>query len=311
MTNEYHTGVVNKDIKREWFDKDRSISDGVNLYGGPGPTHLCYFDDTNAVCLAFYKSVGFGNFWLGYLIVLGSCLLLSAIYASIVFWKLPHLKTLIKWHIGIFLVNITSWYWIPVFIITTICQVHLFCGFNIFAVILVIACVIITPLDLYYAPEAKYFRNQKQAVEALELLERIRAAKPSIGLYIKSFHHENWGKHIYKKVTFREKRKFQIDGFLDVSQIPSRINESGVTLLNLHKTVTPGDEFSQIAFHQFKNRYIAANNHRDQAMNTEIEVSIPELSTEQIMAFSGRPPWWGSRFCFYFFSCLNISILLR
>ena len=295
------------DVSDDWWHRTNVANND-----DPKPTRFCHFDQSKNVCLALYNSVGFQNLWLGYAIVLGSCLLLSAIYAAIIFFKLPHLKMLIKWHIGIFLVNITFWFWIPSLIFTTICQVHLFCGYNVFAAPLVIACFIITVLDLYYAPEAKYFRNQKQAEETLEMLERIRAAKPAIGFYIKCFHYENCGKNnTVKRVTFRERRLFKIDGFVDVSQIPSRIDGNGVTLLNIEKKVRPGDAYSQNAIHQFKNRYIAANNHRDQAMNTEFEVSIPELSTEQIMTFSGRPPCWANKFCFYFFSFLNISIILR
>jgi len=143
------------------------------------------------------------------------------------------------------------------------------------------------------------------------MLERIKAAKPAIGLYIKGFHYENWGKHTFKKVTFRERRMFKIDGFLDVSQTPSMIDGDVVTLVNFSTRVSPGDAFSQTAFQQFKNRYVAANQHRDTAMNTTIEVAIPEIESEHIMTYSERPPWYASNIAFYLLSILNMSILLR
>jgi len=271
----------------------------------------CLLDQTkSSVCLSFNNLVGFENLWFCYLILLGVCLVLSVVYAAILCYKLST-HGIIKWHVGIFLVNATIWFWSFSLILGSICDVHLLCGYNLFSIILIIICVILCLLDLYFAPEAKYFRNQMEAEKVSSMLDRIKAAKPVIGLYIKGFHYENWGKHTFKKVTFRERRLFKIDGFLDVSQTPSRIDGNVVTLINFSKQVSPGDAFSQTAFNQFKNRYVAANQHRDTAMNTPLEVIIPEIESQHIMIYSGRPPWYASNIAFYILSILNISILLR
>jgi hypothetical protein len=57
-----------------------------------------------------------------------------------------------------------------------------------------------------------------------------------------------------KTVTHRERRLFPIDGFVDVSQVPSRIDRGGVKLSHISKSITPGDAYIQDAFLQFKNK---------------------------------------------------------
>jgi hypothetical protein len=283
-------------------------------------TGMCSnFDQSNSVCLQFHQSVGFQNLWIGFLFLVTFCLLLSALYSFCMCCKFSHLKYIIKWHIGIFLVNITIWFWVPSLIFNAICQTHLVCGWYVLAIPLVAGCFLATLLDLHFSPEAKYFRNQKPAEKTQQFLERIRAAKPAIGVKIVCFHYETRmrrnsnisGAKTVQKVTHRERRLFPIDGFVDVSQVPSRIDRGGVTLFHISKSITPGDAYSQDAFLQFKNRYIAANSHRDQALKSRIEVSIPELSDLRVMTFSGSPPWWAKKYCFYVLSSLHLSIILR
>jgi hypothetical protein len=295
-------------------------------------TGMCQnYDQSIGICQAFDQSISFdqiGNIWIGYLILVIFCLLLSAIYAIFMSCKFSYLKYVVKWHIGIFFVNITIWFWVPCLIFNAICHLNFFCGYYLAAIPLAAVCLVISVLDLYFAPEAKYFKNQKQAEETSMFLERMKAAKPAIAVKIACFHYETRMRRnsnstrtrTNEKVTFTERRMFPIDGFVDVSQVPSRIDKSGVTLFHFSKSITAGDAYSQDAFHQFKNRYVAANTHRDQAMHTSIELSVPGFieahttptdSSVRVMTVNGTPPWWANRCWFYALSCLNASLILR
>jgi hypothetical protein len=141
-------------------------------------TGMCSnFDESRSVCLQFHQKVEFHNLGIGFLFLVAFCLLLSALYSFFMCCKFSHLKYIIKWHIGIFLVNITLWFWVPSLIFNAICKTHLICGWYVFAIPLVAGCFIASILDLHFYPEAKYFKTQKQAEETHKFLERIRAAK--------------------------------------------------------------------------------------------------------------------------------------
>ena len=112
-------------------------------------TEMCSnFDQSNSVCLQFHQQFGFQNLWIGFLILIAFCLLLCAFYSFFMCCKFSHLKHVIKWHIGIFLVNITIWFWVPSLIFNAICQTHLICGWYVFVIPLVAGCFIATILDL-------------------------------------------------------------------------------------------------------------------------------------------------------------------
>lgn len=276
-------------------------------------TRYCRFEITGA-CHDFHQSVGFHNLWFGYLILVAFCLLLAASYSFLICYKFSHLRYILKWHIGLLLINITIWFWVPAFIFNEICQINLLCGLYVFAIPLAVVCFILSLLELYYSPDAKFFRSQKSAEETEQFLKNLKAATPRIGVKIVCFHYEMRGKWTVEKATFKERRYFPITGFLDASQTPSILSRSGVTLLQIYKSMGPGDAYSQNAFNQFKNRYIAANSHRDQAMHTKIEVNIPGLDTDKsntVMTFIGKPPWWANKWCFYILSFLHLSIILR
>ena len=284
------------------------------------------FDQNNCACMAFQYSVPFDSpwIWIVYALAIASALLLSTVYSSLICCKYPHLKHVLKWHVGIFLINITTWFWLPFIIFNAICKVHYGCGVlhYILASPLVLICIILSLIDMGFSPEAKYFRNQKKSEETSQFLDRLRAAKPAVAVKIECFHYEvrtNRNSNVQdnarfktvEKVTFRERRLFPIDGFLDVSQVPHRLEKRGVTLFEISKSVTPGDRYSQDCFHHFKNRYIAANNHRDQAMHTSIEVHIPDLTEDRVMTVDGSPPLWANKWCFYVCSLLHIGIIPR
>jgi len=280
------------------------------------PIHSDFFDSCKNIpsgfCQDFHQSIGFNNLWLGYVILVVFCLILAAIYAVVIRCKFPDRTYVIKWHVGIFLVNVTIWFWTPCLILIAVCNVSIFCGFIMITIPLVALCFVLMGLDLMYSPEAKHFKNQKEAQETSLFLERLKAAKPAVSVKISCYHYARWKRELFERevVTFTERRFFPIDGFIDESQTPSRIN-SNVTLFHIFFSISAGDQYSHQAFNQFKNRYIAANSHRDQAMKTKIEQFVPGFLDDGVMTVKGTPPWWANICWFYILSALNASILLR
>ena len=266
------------------------------------------------ICQDFHNTVGFDNIWLGYLIVVGCGLLLSAIYAVMMCSKRPRLQFVIKWHVGIFLVNITNGFWVPALIFNAICNVSPFCGYHFFGIPLVPICLLLMVLDLFFSPEAKYFQKQKQAEETSVFLERMKAAKPAIAVRITCYRYDSGS----KRVGYTEKREFPINSFVDETQVPDKIDSRSVTLFHISKNVIAGDPYTQEEFNKFENSYRAANIHRDQGMDTTIEISVPGFidyslleSAGRVMTFNGSPPWWASMSWFYGLSFLNASIFQR
>eukprot|EP00092_Neocalanus_flemingeri_P001060 GFUD01001130.1.p1 GENE.GFUD01001130.1~~GFUD01001130.1.p1 ORF type:complete len:196 (-),score=23.54 GFUD01001130.1:123-710(-) len=183
----------------------------------------------------FHQLIGFNNIWVGYLLLVVLCLILSALYAFFISSKFTGLNYIIKWHVAIFLVNITIWFWIPILMSRLFCQLNVFCGFeSIFlALPLLIASFILMILDMRFSPEAKYFRNQKQSEETSAFLTRMKAASPAIAVEVDCYHYEtrmrmnsnsNMSRsRTVERSTFKERRAFPIDGFVDETQVPSEI----------------------------------------------------------------------------------------
>ena len=125
--------------------------------------------------------------------------------------------------------------------------------------------------------------------------------------------------------SFADYRHFPFDSFVDETYLPS-IPESNVVLFYISLYISAGNAASDQAFNQFKNRFIAANQFRDQAMEATVGVLVPGFidvdasglsgkvsfpNSTRMMTVKGTVPWWASGMWFYVLSLLNISIVQR
>jgi hypothetical protein len=100
---------------------------------------------------------------------------------------------------------------------------------------------------------------------------------------------------------------------------------NNVNLFYIALSITAGDSPSADVFNQFKNRFIAANQHRDQALEATIGMTVQGFIEEdatifgkstfptssRLMTVEGQIPWWANQTWFYALSVLNISIIQR
>jgi len=192
----------------------------------------------------------------------------------------------------------------------------------------------LTFLDIILSPDARYFKNMVHIEETGKFLARVRESKPSIIVNLKCFHHEmvlRQSQHSNRirsrnveRVTFSESRHFPFDSFTDNTLIPDT-DGATITLFQIGKSITPGDDYSQDQFQQFQNRYTQANRHRDQFVKLEVDLAVPGIVEADrkilglfraygggnVMTIRGSQPWWTQRKWFYILSCLSISIFLR
>ena len=275
------------------------------------------FDQTNCVCIIFQQSIGFQNIWLIYSLLVAVSLGVSAIYSCLISCKFPHVKKFIKWDVGIFFCNITVWFWVPCIIFSQFCYVDFVCFWHVFLFFpLVLTSFVLSLVDMCFSPLAKLLRRQgKKTEETLQFLERLRAAPPDISVEIQCYHdktrYAGFRSQIVEKVTHKEKRIFPIDGFTDQSQIPPVKQEPGITMIQIYKTITAGDNYSQAAFNQFRDEFISANTMLDQGIHDTNVLSVAGMVEDMVMTCQGCKPWWARSCSFYLLSILNIGIILR
>jgi len=283
--------------------------------------------------LAYFNGARY--LWYIYIVVLFFSLLICGLYGAFICKNNPDLKYIIKWHAGIFIVNITTLYWIPVLLLNFFCGISTSCGFYFGGIPLLVGSLFLTFLDILLSPDARYFKNMTQThiEETSKFLARVKESKPSIIVNLKCYHHEmvlRQSQHSNRirsrnveRVTFSESRHFPFDSFVDNTLIPST-EGSTITLFQMSKSITAGDAHSQDQFQQFQNRYIQANRHRDQFVKLEVDLAVPgiveadrmilglfRLNDERVMTIRGSQPWWTQREWFYILSFFSISIVLR
>ena len=276
------------------------------------------------ICQNFHQTVGFGNIFYGYFIAICFCVFLSTLYAFFIYFKYNNIVYVIKWHVGIFLVNMTILFWVPSVIFSWSCSVSGPCSPVVFfGSVFTLGSIALVVLDLLISPEVKYFKRQKEAEETSVILEKMKRAKPELGVIINCYHNVKQ-KSTNKVTTFTDHREFPIDSFLDETDLPSSLNNN-VTLFYIALSITAGDSASAEVFNQFKNRFIAANQHRDEAMEATIGMTLQGFIEEETTIFGkytfptssrlltvqGQLPWWANQTWSYAHSVLNISIIQR
>ena len=297
-----------------------------------GQFHFCQVSG-RGFCenLAYFNGARY--LWYIYIVVLLLSLLICGLYAAFICKNNPDSKYIIKWHAGIFLVNITTLYWIPVLLLNFLCGISTSCGFYFGCIPLLLGSLFLTFLDILLSPDARYFKNMTHIEETSKFLARVKESKPSIIVNLKCYHHEmvlrqsqnsnRIRSRNVERVTFSESRHFPFDSFVDNTLIPST-EGSTITLFQMAKSITAGDAHSQDQFQQFQNRYTQANRHRDQFVKLEVDLAVPGIveadrmilglfrgNAERVMTIRGSQPWWTQRKWFYILSCLSISIFLR
>jgi len=231
--------------------------------------------------------------------------------------QLPQVKKFIKWDVGIFFCNITVWFWVPCIIFSQVCYVDFLCFWHVFLFFpLVIISFVLSFVDICFSPLAKFLRRQgKKTEDTLHFLGRLRAAPPDIAVEIKCFHdktrYAGFRSQIVEKVTHKEQRIFPLDGFTDQRNIPPVKQEAGVTMVQIYKRITPGDNYSQDTLHYFREQLISANTWRDLGIHDTTILSAAGVGEEVVMTCQEYKPWWTRRNSFYLLSILNIGIILR
>jgi len=281
-------------------------------------------------CTSFHHAVGFDNAYIVYSIVMGFSVFLCFLYGCFICKKYSNITFIIKWHAGIFLVNVTVWFWALFLILINKCGVSSRCCPFLYGGGVAAACALLSILDcLFFAPEGKYFRRQRQLEEVDIFVEKMKAAKPEVGVFIKCYHtyttKVNNTNVTKKAITHTDYRHFPFDSFVDETFVP-KIPDTDIVLFHLTPAISAGNAASDEAFNQFRNRFIAANQYRDQAMETSVGMLVPGFinpdtsglfmssffpSSTRIMTVRGTPPWWARGCWFYVLSLLNISILQR
>jgi len=296
-----------------------------------GQFHFC--GSSYGFCGSLGHFNGSYYLWYIYLVVLVFSLIISGIYAAYICNNNPGSKYIIKWHAGIFLVNITTWYWIICLALNFSCGISTSCGLSFGGIALVLGSLCLTFLDVFLSPDAKYFKNMARVEETSKFLARVKESKPSIVVRVKCYHHEmvlrqsqnsnRIRSRNVERVTFSESKHFPIDSVVDNTLIPNT-DGSIITLFTMAKSITAGDPHTQDQFQQFQNRYTQANRHRDQFVKLEVDLAVPGIveadrmvlglfraDAERVMTIRGEQPWWTDRKWFYILSCLSISIILR
>ena len=220
----------------------------------------------------------------------------------------------------------TILFWVPSVIFSRSCSVSFSCSPVVFfGSVLTLGCIALVVLDFLISPEVKYFKRQKEGEETCVILEKMKRAKPEIGVIINCYHNHNVKQFSTNKVTtFTDHREFPIDSFLDETDLPSSLNNN-VTLFYIALSITAGDSASAEVFNQFKNRFIAANQHRDEALEATIGMTVQGFIQEdttifgkstfptssRLLTVQGQLPWWANQTWSYAHSVLNISIIQR
>ena len=83
-----------------------------------------------------------------------------------------------------------------------------------FGSVFTLGSIALVVLDLLISPEVKYFKRQKEAEETSVILEKMKRAKPELGVIINCYHNVKQ-KSTNKVTTFTDHREFPIDSFLD------------------------------------------------------------------------------------------------
>ena len=281
--------------------------------------------------LAYFNGARY--LWYIYIVVLLLSFLICGLYASFIYKNNPGSKYIIKWHAGIFIINITTLYWIPVLLLNFFCGVSTGCGFWFGGIALVMGSLFLTFLDIMLSPDAKYFKTMINIQETSKFLAQVKESKPSIIVNLKCYHHEmvlRQSQHSNRirsrnveRVTFSESRHFPFDSFVDNTLLPNT-EGSTINLFQMAKNITAGDAHTQEQFQQFQNRYTQANRHRDQFVKLEVDLAVPgiveadkmilglfRLDADRVTTIQGSQPWWTQKKWFYILSCLSISIFLR
>lgn len=267
-----------------------------------------------------------------YFVLMVLSILICGLYGIFVYNKIPAYKNIIYWHAGIFLVNITTWYWAPIVLLYNSCDIS--SGYCTAGVFILISSITLTFLDMILSPDAKYFNIFQHVEETSRFLARVKETKPSIIINLKCYHNESISrqtgfrtKSLYRElITYTDSKIFPFDTFVDQTIIPNNIDiiSSKITLFYITKKVTVGDLYSQEQFTKFKNLYTEANKHRDQFTRLEVEAEVPGISEKdrmimglfrldgnRVMTVNGPRPWWTKQKWFHILSCLSISIFQR
>ena len=149
-----------------------------------GQFHFCQVSG-RGFCenLAYFNGARY--LWYIYIVVLLLSLLICGLYAAFICKNNPDSKYIIKWHAGIFLVNITTLYWIPVLLLNFLCGISTSCGFYFGCIPLLLGSLFLTFLDILLSPDARYFKNMTHIEETSKFLARVKESKPSIIVNLK------------------------------------------------------------------------------------------------------------------------------
>jgi hypothetical protein len=86
----------------------------------------------------------------------------------------------------------TILFWVPSVIFSWSCSVSFACfPVVLFGSVLTLGCIALVVLDLLISPEVKYFKRQKEAEEVCVILEKMKRAKPKLGVIINCYHYHN------------------------------------------------------------------------------------------------------------------------